>query len=80
MYNSYSCRLIYKCFVFVGRCCAMFDYGVGRVIEDYDKLCSECPFNYNSTESFFCEKHSFFIQNTSYALYASYTLYTICIY
>ncbi|XP_078333420.1 uncharacterized protein LOC111100152 [Crassostrea virginica] len=38
--------------IIIGRCCAMFDIGVGRVIEDYSKPCSECPFIYKSTMSF----------------------------
>lgn len=31
-----------------GFCCALFDEGVGRVVEDYFHLCSDCPFVYQS--------------------------------
>lgn len=34
-----------------GNCCAVFNRGVGRVVEDYNKPCSECPFKYQSTDS-----------------------------
>lgn len=35
----------------IGNCCPVFDRGVGRVIEDSSKLCAECPFKYQSTNS-----------------------------
>lgn len=34
-----------------GNCCAVFNKGVGRVVEDYNKPCSECPFKYQSADS-----------------------------
>ncbi|XP_062607104.1 uncharacterized protein LOC134268879 [Saccostrea cucullata] len=34
-----------------GGCCAQFNEGVGRVIEDYNVLCSECPLNYYTNET-----------------------------
>ncbi|XP_062609950.1 uncharacterized protein LOC134271757 [Saccostrea cucullata] len=34
-----------------GKCCAQFNEGVGRVVEDYNIRCSECPFHYYSNES-----------------------------
>lgn len=33
-----------------GRCCTFYDQGLGRVIEDFNRLCSYCPFQYNSDE------------------------------
>ncbi|XP_062607099.1 uncharacterized protein LOC134268874 [Saccostrea cucullata] len=37
--------------IFSGGCCAQFNEGVGRVIEDYNVLCSECPLNYFTNET-----------------------------
>lgn len=34
--------------VITGRCCALYDEGLGRVIEDYSRPCSDCPFQYSS--------------------------------
>lgn len=34
-----------------GSCCTLFEKLLGRVIEDYTKNCSECPFKYHSDES-----------------------------
>ncbi|XP_056014908.1 uncharacterized protein LOC125675286 [Ostrea edulis] len=34
-----------------GSCCAQFNEGVGRVIEDYNVPCAECPLNYYSHNS-----------------------------
>lgn len=31
-----------------GRCCASYNMGLGRVIEDWKKPCSRCPFQYPS--------------------------------
>lgn len=31
-----------------GRFCASYDMGLGRVIEDWKKPCSRCPFQYPS--------------------------------
>lgn len=36
----------------IGKSCTFFEKGLGKVVEDYNKNCSECPFKYNSTESF----------------------------
>uniref|UniRef100_A0A8W8JLY6 Uncharacterized protein n=1 Tax=Magallana gigas TaxID=29159 RepID=A0A8W8JLY6_MAGGI len=33
-----------------GFCCALFDEGVGRVVEDYFNPCSDCPFVYQSDD------------------------------
>ena len=56
----YTVDFINECFfLFIGHCCAMFDIGIGRVIEDYSRPCSECPFIYKSTMSFLCMKNSF---------------------
>lgn len=33
-----------------GFCCALFDEGVGRVVEDYFHPCSDCPFVYQSDD------------------------------
>nr|XP_022289759.1 uncharacterized protein LOC111101525 [Crassostrea virginica] len=38
--------------IILGSCCTQFNMGVGRVIEDYATVCSDCPYRYNSTESF----------------------------
>lgn len=34
-----------------GYCCTMFDEGVGRVVEDFSRPCSDCSFKYPSDES-----------------------------
>lgn len=58
-------RLVYHCLSFgemlvevcaprsviTGRCCPVYNYIFGRVIEDYNKPCSSCPFQYKSDES-----------------------------
>lgn len=31
-----------------GFCCALYDEGVGRVVEDYNRPCSNCSFRYSS--------------------------------
>lgn len=33
-----------------GRCCALYDRGLGRVIEDFKKRCDECPVQYLSND------------------------------
>lgn len=33
-----------------GRCCTFYDQGLGRVIEDFNRPCFYCPFQYNSDE------------------------------
>lgn len=33
-----------------GRCCTIYNEKLGRVIEDYNTLCSECPFQYTSDQ------------------------------
>lgn len=34
--------------VITGECCALYDEGIGRVIEDYSRPCPDCPFQYSS--------------------------------
>lgn len=34
-----------------GYCCTMFDEGVGRVVEDFSRPCSDCSFKYPSDQS-----------------------------
>lgn len=34
-----------------GSYCAVFDIGIGRVIEDFSRPCSECPFKYPSADA-----------------------------
>lgn len=36
----------------IGRCCAVFDRGVGRVVEDFSSPCTDCPFKYQSPNCF----------------------------
>lgn len=38
--------------VIKGSYCVVFDDGIGRVIEDFNRPCSECPFKYPSADSF----------------------------
>lgn len=38
-----------------GFCCALFDEGVGRVVEDYFNPCSDCPFVYQSDDVSKCK-------------------------
>lgn len=33
-----------------GRCCPFYNEKLGRVIEDFDNLCDECPFQYTSDQ------------------------------
>lgn len=50
----YEDRLVEVCApkgLITGNCCAVFNRGVGRVVEDYNKPCSECPFKYQSADS-----------------------------
>lgn len=58
-------QLIYHCFGYnesfvevcapinriVGHYCVLFDFGVGRILPDYNKPCPECPSVYSSNES-----------------------------
>lgn len=37
-------------FSFQGKCCALYDDGLGRVVEDYSRPCSECSFRYQSDD------------------------------
>lgn len=39
----------------LGYCCTMFDEGVGRVVEDFSRPCSDCSFKYPSDESVKCK-------------------------
>lgn len=34
--------------IITGRCCASYDKGLGRVIENYNRPCLQCPFQYQS--------------------------------
>lgn len=36
--------------VITGKCCALYDDGLGRVVEDYSRPCSECSFRYQSDD------------------------------
>lgn len=38
-----------------GRCCPVYDRRLGRVREDYNSPCSECPFKYQSDDLVKCE-------------------------
>lgn len=33
-----------------GQCCALYDKGLGRIVEDYNRLCAECPVQYESDD------------------------------
>lgn len=35
----------------IGRCCPVYDRRLGRVREDYNSPCSECPFKYQSDDT-----------------------------
>lgn len=37
--------------LFKGKCCNIFEEGLGRVAEDFTKNCSTCDFHYRSDES-----------------------------
>lgn len=37
--------------VITGKCCALYDDGLGRVVEDYNRPCSECSFRYQSDDA-----------------------------
>lgn len=36
--------------VITGKCCALYEDGLGRVVEDYSRPCSECSFRYQSDD------------------------------
>lgn len=36
--------------VITGKCCALYDDGLGRVVEDYSRPCLECSFRYQSDD------------------------------
>lgn len=38
-------------YTITGKCCTMFDDGVGRVVEDFSRPCSDCAFKYPSNDS-----------------------------
>lgn len=40
---------------FKGHYCVLFDFGVGRILPDYNKPCPECPSVYSSNESSTCK-------------------------
>lgn len=46
-----------------GSCCSVFDLGIGRVVEDYNSPCAECPFVYQSND--FLNSKLFFFHETS---------------
>lgn len=37
--------------VITGKCCALYDDGLGRVVADYSRPCSECSFKYQSDDA-----------------------------
>lgn len=39
---------------FLGKCCALYDEGLGRVVEDYSKPCSDCSYRYQSDDVVKC--------------------------
>lgn len=41
--------------ILTGKCCTMYEDGIGQVIEDYKRECSECPFKYQSNDSIKCK-------------------------
>lgn len=43
---------------FSGSYCPVFDNGIGRVIEDFSRPCSECPFKYQSADALKCITHN----------------------
>lgn len=50
----YRERLVEVCaprHVITGKCCALYDDGLGRVVEDYSRPCSECSFKYQSDDA-----------------------------
>nr|XP_022286769.1 uncharacterized protein LOC111099673 isoform X2 [Crassostrea virginica] len=51
----------------IGHTCPLFDRGLGRVIEDFNTPCKECPFHYRSNMSFMyaeCGNHTFKVNVT----------------
>ncbi|XP_022289454.1 uncharacterized protein LOC111101301 [Crassostrea virginica] len=51
----------------IGNICPLFDGGLGRVIEDFNTPCKECPFHYRSNMSFMypeCEKYTSKVKET----------------
>lgn len=48
--NWFNFRLLRIFFLFEGQCCALYDKGLGRIVEDYNRLCAECPVQYESDD------------------------------
>lgn len=67
MVNLFSCwycahrdcwkiiKLHIKIYNISGFCCALYDEGLGRVVEDYFHPCSDCPFVYQSDDASKCK-------------------------
>lgn len=51
LYNSGFAEVCAPRYYITGYACTMFDEGVGRVVEDFSRPCSDCSFKYSSDES-----------------------------
>lgn len=51
LYNSGFAEVCAPRHIITGYCCTMFDEGVGRVVEDFSRPCTNCSFMYPSDES-----------------------------
>lgn len=51
LYNSGFAEVCAPRYIITGHCCTMFDEGVGRVVEDFSRPCTNCSFKYPSDES-----------------------------
>lgn len=48
-------------FNYLGRCCPFYNEKLGRVIEDFDNLCDECPLKYTSDQGVICKSFKIYI-------------------
>lgn len=46
--------------IFKGKHCPVFEKQLGRVVEDYNTHCSECPIGYDSNNSSICKTTLFY--------------------
>lgn len=48
-------------FNYLGRCCPFYNDKLGRVMEDFNKPCKECPFQYTSDQYVFSKGFKIYI-------------------
>lgn len=54
IFCTFPCFILIRvCYFFnyLGRCCPFYNEKLGRVMEDFNNMCPECPFQYKSDQS-----------------------------